>query len=93
MPCRALPPRSKHFPPHIIPLRVAKGIEGVAYFAGQNFWVFGNAIVNANSPNVTVIADKIWAQGSATIKITNANPRNLDVEPAPQTAGGVRLIR
>ena len=67
--------------------------DGTAYFPTQNFWVFGNASVNANSPGVAIVADKIWTQGNATFKITNNNPRNLSVAAAPQIDLGVRLIR
>jgi Flp pilus assembly protein TadG len=66
--------------------------DGVAYFATQNFWIFGNAVVNANSPNLAVVADKIWAQGSATINITNENRRNLSVASPPQSPSGARLL-
>ena len=55
--------------------------------------MFGNAIVNANSPSMTIIADKIWTQGNATVTITNKNPRNLPVKEPPQTAMGVALIK
>jgi Flp pilus assembly protein TadG len=65
--------------------------DGVAYFPTQNFWVFGNAVVNANSPSVAIVADKIWAQGGATLNVTNANTRNLPVT-VPQSTIGARLI-
>ena len=66
--------------------------DGVAYFPTQNFWIFGNAVVNANSPTMTIVADKIWVQGSATVNVTNENRRNLAVGAAPQTTFGARLI-
>jgi len=66
--------------------------DGVAYFPTQNFWIFGNAVMNANSPSTTIVADKIWVQGSATVNITNENRRNLAVGAAPQTAYGARLL-
>jgi len=66
--------------------------DGVAYFPTQNFWMFGNAIINANSPTMTMVADKIWVQGSATVNVTNENRRNLQVGPAPQTSFGARLV-
>ena len=65
--------------------------DGVAYFPTQNWWVFGNAIVNANSPSMVIVADKIWTQGSASVNVTNVNTRNLKVT-VPQTSLGVRLI-
>ena len=64
----------------------------MAYFPDQNFWVFGDATLNANSPGLAVVADKVWVQGHATVNVTNANPRNLPVT-APQMAYGVRLIK
>jgi len=67
--------------------------DGVAYFPTQNFWVFGNAVLNANSPTLAIVADKIWTQGNATVNITHANPRNLTVARAPQTTSGVRLLK
>jgi len=67
--------------------------DGVAYFPTQNFWVRGNSTVNANSPSMTIVADKIWTQGAATVNVTNDNPRNLKVPPPPQMGYGARLIQ
>jgi Flp pilus assembly protein TadG len=66
--------------------------DGVAYVPSQNWWVFGNAVLNANSPTMAIVADKIWTQGSAYVSITNQNPRNLPVGPPPQTTYGAKLI-
>jgi Flp pilus assembly protein TadG len=66
--------------------------DGVGYFPTQNWWVFGNAVVNANSPSMAIVADKVWTQGSAYVSVTNQNPRNLNVAPPPQTWYGVKLI-
>ena len=65
--------------------------DGVAYFPTENFWVFGNAVMNANSPGMVIVADKIWIQGSATFNVTNNNPRNLRVS-VPTTTSGARLL-
>jgi Flp pilus assembly protein TadG len=65
--------------------------DGVAYFPTQNFWVFGNAVMNANSPGVAVVADKVWVQGSATFNVTNNNPRSLPVK-APTITYGAKLL-
>jgi Flp pilus assembly protein TadG len=65
--------------------------DGVAYFPTENFWVFGNSVMNANSPSMAIVADKIWVQGSATFTVTNNNPRNLPVT-VPQTTYGARLL-
>ena len=66
--------------------------DGVAYFPDQNFWVRGNATVNANSPSLAIVADKVWTQGGATVNVTNNNTRNLPVT-VPTTTYGARLIR
>jgi Flp pilus assembly protein TadG len=68
-------------------------IDGVAYFPTQNFWTFGNAVLNANSPSVAIVADKIWTQGNATVNVTHDNPRNLAVSAGPTTTFGARLIK
>lgn len=52
-------------------------IDGVAYFPTQNFWIYGKADVDINSPSLAIVADKIWFQGAATIDITTNNARNL----------------
>jgi hypothetical protein len=68
--------------------------DGTAYFPTQNFWVFGNTILNANSPGMAIVSDKIWTQGNATFTITNLNPRSLTgIQAPPQTDLGVRLIQ
>jgi len=66
--------------------------DGVAYFPTQNFWVYGSSIVNANSPTVAIVADKIWTQGNATFNITSLDSRNLGLS-GPKTTGGAVLIR
>jgi len=53
--------------------------------------MFGNTTVNANSPGLSIVADKVWTQGNATVNITNNNTRNLNVS-APKTGFGARLI-
>jgi Flp pilus assembly protein TadG len=67
--------------------------DGVAYFGTQNFWIFGNAEVRANSPSVAMAADKVWVQGSASVTVTSNNPRGLDVAAPPMTTGDARLVR
>jgi Flp pilus assembly protein TadG len=66
--------------------------DGIAYFPSQNFWVYGNTVVNLNSPSMALVAGQIWVQGNATMNVTNDNPRNLSVAPVT-TAGGARLIQ
>jgi Flp pilus assembly protein TadG len=67
--------------------------DGVAYFPTQNFWTFGNATLNANSPGLVIVADKIWTQGNATVNITHNNGRNLPVNAAPSMTFGAVLIK
>src|SRR5215213_230630 len=66
--------------------------DGIAYFPTQNFWVYGNTVVNLNSPNMALVAGQVWVQGNATMNVTNDNPRNVSVTPVT-TAGGARLIQ
>jgi len=66
--------------------------DGIAYFPTQNFWVYGNTVVNTNSPGVAIVAGQIWVQGNATLNVTHNNPRNLSVNQ-PMTSGSARLIR
>jgi Flp pilus assembly protein TadG len=66
--------------------------DGIAYFPTQNFWVYGNTQVNANSANMSVVAGEIWIQGNATLNVTHNNTRNLPVAQTT-TAGGARLIQ
>jgi hypothetical protein len=66
--------------------------DGIAYFPTQNFWVFGNTVVNLNSPSMALVTGQIWVQGNATMNVTNDNPRNLSVSQVT-TSGGARLIQ
>jgi len=66
--------------------------DGIAYFPTQNFWVYGNTVVNINSPSMALVAGQIWVQGNATLNVTNDNPRNLSVAQI-MTSGGARLIQ
>ncbi|HZP77431.1 MAG TPA: TadE/TadG family type IV pilus assembly protein [Pseudolabrys sp.] len=66
--------------------------DGVAYFPNFNFWVYGNPVVNANSPSMVLVAGQIWIQGSAIFNVTHNNPRNLTVSEIT-TTGGARLVQ
>lgn len=67
-------------------------IDGAAYFPTQNFWVYGAAEVEINSPGLAVVADKIWFQGSARIAVTSENRRDI-VDPVKSFVGfGARLV-
>ncbi len=65
--------------------------DGTAYFPMQNIWIFGNSVVNGNSPTVAMVGDKVWLQGSAEVNITHDNPRNVKVSGSPQFQYGARL--
>lgn len=65
--------------------------DGVAYFPTENFWMFGNSVINANSPTQSIVAAEVWVQGSTTVNITHNNTRNLNVS-GPTTGFGARLI-
>ena len=67
--------------------------DGVAYLPTQNWWIFGNAAVEANSPSLAIVAGKIWTQGNATVNITTNNPRKLSVASQPNVVTNVRLVR
>lgn len=66
--------------------------DGIAYFPTQNFWVYGNAVANLNSPNMALVAAQIWVQGNATMNVTNENTRNLSVTQTT-IPGGARLVQ
>lgn len=67
-------------------------IDGAAYFPTQNFWVYGAAQVEINSPGLAIVADKIWFQGSAKIEVTSENRRGL-LNPAKAVVPfGARLV-
>lgn len=66
--------------------------DGVAYFPTQNFWIYGNASVVANSPTLAIVADKIWFQGHANVTVTNDDRRGLGLT-GPVLSHGVRLVR
>ena len=67
--------------------------DGIAYFPGQNFWVYGNTTVNLNSPSMALVAGQIWVQGNATMNVTNDNPRNLTGLTQATVPGGARLVQ
>jgi Flp pilus assembly protein TadG len=65
--------------------------DGVAYFPTQNFWVFGAAVLEANSATVAIVADKIWTQGHAKVTLSAKDTRNLGLT-GPKSTIGARLI-
>ena len=67
-------------------------IDGAAYFPTQNFWVYGAAKVDINSPGLAVVADKIWFQGAAKIRVTSENDRDVDNRVQSFVRYGARLV-
>ncbi len=67
-------------------------IDGAAYFPTQNFWVYGAAEVQMNSPGLAVVADKIWFQGSAKIVVTSENRRGIENRVQSFVSFGARLV-
>jgi Flp pilus assembly protein TadG len=65
--------------------------DGVAYFPTENFWVRGNAVVNANSPSLAIVTSDVSIQGSTIVNVTHDNTRNLSVS-SPTTTNGAKLI-
>jgi hypothetical protein len=53
--------------------------DGTMYFPLSNIWVFGGSTVNANSPNVAMVGDKLWFQDNSTINMTQLNTRGLAI--------------
>lgn len=66
--------------------------DGIAYFPTQNFWVYGNTVVNSNSPTMSIVAGQIWLQGNSKLNVTNNNTRNLSVTQT-MMSGGARLVQ
>jgi Flp pilus assembly protein TadG len=60
--------------------------DGTMYFPLSNIWVFGGSVVNGNSPNVSMVGDKLWFQDNSTINLTQLNTRGL---PISQRIGAV----
>lgn len=67
-------------------------IDGAAYFPTQNFWVYGAARVEIDSPGLAIVADKIWFQGSAAIEVTSENRRNVESTIQSFVPYGPRLV-
>lgn len=67
--------------------------DGVAYIPTQNWWVYGNAVVEGNSPSLAIVAEQIWTQGNATVKITTNNNRKVEIPFVPQLIAKIRLTQ
>ena len=54
--------------------------DGVMYLPEQQVWVSGaghDIIIKGSSPTMTMVADKIWAQGNAKIDLRKEDLRNI----------------
>jgi Flp pilus assembly protein TadG len=70
--------------------------DGVMYLPEQQLWASGaggKVIIKANSPTMTMVADKIWAQGNVVYEITNEDRRNMDMEATTGFEYGARLVK
>lgn len=69
--------------------------DGVMYLPEQQIWASGTGhdiIIQANSPSLALVVNKIWAQGNVVIEVTQENPRGLeDVAMAPGFGYGAML--
>jgi len=66
--------------------------DGVAYFPTQDFLAYGDVVIDANSPTLALVADKMAFRGNPTLNVTTANPRNVAMAGAAQIASGAQLI-
>ena len=66
--------------------------DGVAYFPTQNFWVYGSAAIDVNSPGLALVAGQIWVQGDAAMTVTHDNPRQVAIDP-PMVNSGATLVQ
>jgi Putative Flp pilus-assembly TadE/G-like len=70
--------------------------DGVMYLPEQQIWASGaggKVIINANSPTMAIVADKIWAQGNVVYEITNDDRRNMDMAHNISFEYGARLVK
>ena len=71
--------------------------DGVMYLPEQQIWASGaslDIIIKANSPSLSIVADKVWAQGNVVYDITQTNPRGLtDMAVAPSFAYSARIVK
>jgi hypothetical protein len=67
--------------------------DGVLYAPSHNVWWTGGAVVEANSPNYTAIAKKLWFEGNAQVRISQRDTRGLGVEASAKLDSGAALFR
>ena len=67
--------------------------DGVMYLPEQDLWFKGGSQITANSPNYALIGDQFWVQDTSDIRITNTNPRGLELANGPSGFKyGARLV-
>jgi Flp pilus assembly protein TadG len=68
--------------------------DGLIYVPQLNVWNYGTTTMSLNSPSMSLVCEKLWNQGNATINVTHNNGRNLLLNPGPSagltTAGLVQ---
>lgn len=55
--------------------------DGVMYLPEQQVWMSGkdhDIIIDANSPTLGLVVDKLWVQGNAFLSVSQLNKRNID---------------
>lgn len=70
--------------------------DGICYLPEQQFWAGGSGndiIIKANSPTLSLIADKIWAQGNVVYEFTQEDRRNMGMAGAASFQYGARLVQ
>ncbi len=71
--------------------------DGVMYLPEQHLWVSGtghDVVINANSPSLAMVVNKLWAQGNVVLAVTQQNLRGIvDVAHAPGFGYGAMLSK
>jgi hypothetical protein len=67
------------------------------YLPEQQVWVSGashDTIINANSPSLGMVTDRVWVQGNAVIEVTQENRRGIDgIDDPLRFEYGALLVR
>ena len=67
--------------------------DGVLYAPSHHVWWTGGAVIEANSPNYTAVAKKLWFEGNAQVRISQRDTRGLGVEASAKLDNGAALFR
>ncbi len=69
--------------------------DGVMYLPEQQLWVSGTGhdiIIEANSPSLAIVVNKLWAQGNVVLEVTQEDRRGIgEVTRAPGFGYGAML--